>query len=108
MTDILKIDFDDEKIDWKKQSKVIFFQKSIKPRLNTIGTEILSKVWLSSNTEAILKRRANEVIIMNITKHKTVNTVTKQLPPIFLKAFRSEFSIIDFDWLTKKIAAGKK
>lgn len=77
MTDILKIDFDDEKIDWKKQSKVIFFQKSIKPRLNTIGTEILSKVWLSSNTEAILKRRANEVIIMNITKHKTVNTDNK-------------------------------
>ena len=61
----------------QKAIKSNLLWKSIKPRLNTIGTEILSKVRLPRNTEAILKRRPNEVIIMNITKHTTVNTDNK-------------------------------
>ena len=61
----------------QKAIKSNLLWKSIKPRLNTIGTEILRKVRLPPNTEAILKRRPIEIMIMNITKHKTVNTDNK-------------------------------
>ena len=57
----------------------LFSKESIKPRLNTIGTEILSKVQLPPKTEAILKRRPSEVIIMNITRNTTMNIDNKTI-----------------------------
>ena len=67
----------------------LFSKESIKPRLNTIGTEILSKVQLPPKTEAILKRRPNEVIIINITRNTTTNIDNKTIVTNIKETFQT-------------------
>ena len=67
----------------------LFSKESIKPRLNTIGTEILSKAQLPPKTEAILKRRPNEVIIINITRNTTTNIDNKTVVTNIKETFQT-------------------